>query len=268
MAAIPGARAGAARPVPSAVAGRAADAVLATTYRGPGAAPSTAGARTRCCTCSPSASASARWSGPGHAVVGAGRGELPAVHRPGVAGGRGRADRGEGVAYPAYSRFKWSKVFWGVTATPVTPGEVCDGEVLFVGTRLLAASLLYYLVVVFGVARSARPADDPVRRCSPGSRSRLRSWRSAPPCTRRRRVRDGLPVRRGADRPVLRIVLPDHPAAAGCAGGLPIAALARELAVPGAPHGGSLAGAIDAAYLAVSRAGLLARRLYHRRLIV
>jgi len=56
-------------------------------------------------------------------------------------------------SYPAYSRFKWSKVFWGVTATPVTPGQVCDGEVLFIGTRLLAASSLYYLVLlVFGVA--------------------------------------------------------------------------------------------------------------------
>jgi lipooligosaccharide transport system permease protein len=56
-------------------------------------------------------------------------------------------------SYPAYSRFKWSRVFWGVTSTPVTPGQVCDGEVLFISTRLLAASSLYYLVLlVFGVA--------------------------------------------------------------------------------------------------------------------
>ena len=32
------------------------------------------------------------------------------------------------ASYPAYSRFKWTKVFWGVTATPVTPPQVCDGE--------------------------------------------------------------------------------------------------------------------------------------------
>jgi lipooligosaccharide transport system permease protein len=57
------------------------------------------------------------------------------------------------ASYPAYSRFKWTKVFWGVTATPVTPQQVCDGEGLFIATRLLAGSTLYYLVLVaFGAA--------------------------------------------------------------------------------------------------------------------
>ena len=46
------------------------------------------------------------------------------------------------ASYPAYSRFKWTKVFWGVTATPVTPQQVCDGEGLFIATRLLAGSTL------------------------------------------------------------------------------------------------------------------------------
>jgi len=56
-------------------------------------------------------------------------------------------------SYPAYSRFKWTRVFWGVTATPVTPAEVCDGETLFIGTRLFAGSTLYFLVLVaFGAA--------------------------------------------------------------------------------------------------------------------
>jgi lipooligosaccharide transport system permease protein len=60
-------------------------------------------------------------------------------------------------SYPAYSRFKWTRVFWGITATPVTPGEVCDGEVLFNATRMLAGSSLYYLVLLaFGAA--GRPA--------------------------------------------------------------------------------------------------------------
>jgi lipooligosaccharide transport system permease protein len=60
-------------------------------------------------------------------------------------------------SYPAYSRFKWTRVFWGITATPVTPGEVCDGEVLFNATRMLAGSTLYYLVLLaFGAA--GRPA--------------------------------------------------------------------------------------------------------------
>ncbi len=56
-------------------------------------------------------------------------------------------------SYPAYSRFKWTRVFWGVTATPVTPGEVCDGQTLFIATRMVAGSTLYYLVLLaFGVA--------------------------------------------------------------------------------------------------------------------
>ena len=59
-------------------------------------------------------------------------------------------------SYPAYSRFKWSRVFWGVTATPVTPAQVCEGEVLFIATRMAAGSSLYYLVLlVFGAAGGA-----------------------------------------------------------------------------------------------------------------
>ena len=45
------------------------------------------------------------------------------------------------ASYPAYSRFKWTRVFWGVTATPVTPTQVCDGQILFISTRLLAGSV-------------------------------------------------------------------------------------------------------------------------------
>ena len=56
-------------------------------------------------------------------------------------------------SYPAYSRFKWTRVFWGITATPVTPAQVCEGELLFIATRMLAGSSLYYLVLLaFGAA--------------------------------------------------------------------------------------------------------------------
>ena len=59
-------------------------------------------------------------------------------------------------SYPAYSRFKWTRVFWGVTATPVTPAQVCEGEVLFIATRMAAGSTLYYLVLLaFGAAGGA-----------------------------------------------------------------------------------------------------------------
>jgi lipooligosaccharide transport system permease protein len=60
-------------------------------------------------------------------------------------------------SYPAYSRFKWTRAFWGVTATPVTPAQACEGQALFVGTRMLVGSSLYFLVLVlFGAA--GRPA--------------------------------------------------------------------------------------------------------------
>ena len=56
------------------------------------------------------------------------------------------------AAYPVFSRFKWTRVFWGVSATPVLPSQVAYGQLLFIATRLLLGSGLYYLVTVaFGV---------------------------------------------------------------------------------------------------------------------
>ena len=57
------------------------------------------------------------------------------------------------ASFPAFSRFKWSRVFWGITATPITPGEACDGQALFIATRMAVGSALYYLVLLaFGAA--------------------------------------------------------------------------------------------------------------------
>ncbi len=56
------------------------------------------------------------------------------------------------AAYPVYSRFKWTRVFWGISATPVLPSQLAAGQLLFIATRLLLGSGLYYLVTVaFGV---------------------------------------------------------------------------------------------------------------------
>lgn len=52
------------------------------------------------------------------------------------------------AAFPAYSRFKWTKVFWGMTASPIAPHQIADGQVLFFATRLLVNSCLYYLVLL------------------------------------------------------------------------------------------------------------------------
>jgi lipooligosaccharide transport system permease protein len=58
-----------------------------------------------------------------------------------------QAGTGE-AAYPSFSRFKWTKVFWGMTASPIAPEQVADGQVLFFTVRLLVNSGLYYLVLL------------------------------------------------------------------------------------------------------------------------
>ena len=52
------------------------------------------------------------------------------------------------ACYPVFSGFQWTKVFWGITSTPVSPRQVADGQVLFLGTRLIVGSTLYYLVLL------------------------------------------------------------------------------------------------------------------------
>lgn len=55
------------------------------------------------------------------------------------------------AAYPVLSGFLWSKIFWSMTSTPLTPRQIADGELTFVTLRLLVGSVIYYLVVlVFG----------------------------------------------------------------------------------------------------------------------
>ncbi|MET3803861.1 lipooligosaccharide transport system permease protein [Nakamurella sp. UYEF19] len=57
------------------------------------------------------------------------------------------------AAYPVYSRFKWSRVFWGISSTPVSTAQITNGQLLFLATRLAIGSALYYVVVlVFGAA--------------------------------------------------------------------------------------------------------------------
>lgn len=57
------------------------------------------------------------------------------------------------ASFPVFGGFKWTQVFWGITATPVTPGQLADAQVLFIGIRVLLGTVIYYLVLVaFGVA--------------------------------------------------------------------------------------------------------------------
>jgi len=52
------------------------------------------------------------------------------------------------AAYPAYARFKWTRVFWGITSSPVAARQIADGQMLFFATRLGVTSCLYYLVTL------------------------------------------------------------------------------------------------------------------------
>jgi lipooligosaccharide transport system permease protein len=48
--------------------------------------------------------------------------------------------------YPILSGFAWSKIFHSVTATPVTPGQVVAGWLLWLGSRLVVAGVAFVAV--------------------------------------------------------------------------------------------------------------------------
>jgi lipooligosaccharide transport system permease protein len=57
------------------------------------------------------------------------------------------------ASYSTFSRFKWSRVWWGIVSVPVTPAQIADAQNLFIATRLTVASTMYYLVLlIFGAA--------------------------------------------------------------------------------------------------------------------
>lgn len=57
------------------------------------------------------------------------------------------------ASYTTYSRFKWSRVWWGIVSVPVTPAQIADAQNLFIATRLAVTSTMYYLVLlIFGAA--------------------------------------------------------------------------------------------------------------------
>ena len=61
----------------------------------------------------------------------------------------------EEFIYPIRSGFKWNPTFVGMTAAPLSPGQVIDGNVLYTSVRIAANSLVFYvLMLVFGAAPS------------------------------------------------------------------------------------------------------------------
>jgi len=50
--------------------------------------------------------------------------------------------------FPVLSGFQWSKVFIGITATPITPGQLVFGQLLWVASRLLLSGAAFLLVAL------------------------------------------------------------------------------------------------------------------------
>jgi len=57
----------------------------------------------------------------------------------------------EEFTYTVMSGFKWRRVFWGINATPVEPGQIATGLVLAVAARMLFGTAVYFaLMLAFG----------------------------------------------------------------------------------------------------------------------
>jgi lipooligosaccharide transport system permease protein len=52
-------------------------------------------------------------------------------------------------SFPVLSGFKWQQHFVALISTPVTPGQILHGQLLWVALRLLLASAVYALVATF-----------------------------------------------------------------------------------------------------------------------
>jgi lipooligosaccharide transport system permease protein len=48
--------------------------------------------------------------------------------------------------FPVLSAFKWQRIYWGITATPITPGEVLGGQLLWIALRLLFSGAAYLVI--------------------------------------------------------------------------------------------------------------------------
>ncbi|KAA2266148.1 ABC transporter permease [Solihabitans fulvus] len=53
--------------------------------------------------------------------------------------------------YPVLSAFKWQKTYWGVVATPISPGQLLSGQLLWIALRLLGSGAVYLAIAaLFG----------------------------------------------------------------------------------------------------------------------
>jgi lipooligosaccharide transport system permease protein len=49
--------------------------------------------------------------------------------------------------YPVLSGFKWQQIYWGMTASPLTTGQIAAGHLGWIGARMLSSGAVYVLVI-------------------------------------------------------------------------------------------------------------------------
>ncbi|MCP2165110.1 ABC transporter permease [Goodfellowiella coeruleoviolacea] len=53
--------------------------------------------------------------------------------------------------HPVLSSFKWARTYWGIIATPISPGQLVAGQLLWIALRLLTSGAAYLVVAaLFG----------------------------------------------------------------------------------------------------------------------
>lgn len=56
--------------------------------------------------------------------------------------------------YPILSSFRWRRTYEGITATPITPGQLAGGQLIWIALRLTISGAAYLLVIMlFGAVR-------------------------------------------------------------------------------------------------------------------
>jgi lipooligosaccharide transport system permease protein len=50
------------------------------------------------------------------------------------------------ATFPVLSGFRWSRVYWGMSSTPITPGQIAGGQLLWISLRLVFSGLVFVLI--------------------------------------------------------------------------------------------------------------------------
>jgi lipooligosaccharide transport system permease protein len=50
------------------------------------------------------------------------------------------------ATYPVLSGFRWNRVYWGMSATPVTPGQIAGGQLLWIALRMVFSGTIFVIV--------------------------------------------------------------------------------------------------------------------------